>query len=59
MTESILIYLVFREIFGIRIEFMERLLKKAKGHLGKQKILNLAQILALLIWVESSKYHKK
>jgi len=59
MTESILIYLILRELFGIRIRFMEELLTGAKGHLNKERLIKIAQLLAIIIWIDSVKYLRK
>ena len=59
MTESILIYLILRELFGIRIRLMEELLSGAKGHLDKHRLAKIAQLLAIIIWIDSTKYLRR
>ena len=58
MTESIIIYLILRQLFGIKIKFMERLLVKFEVHWDRHKIMRLAELLAIAIWIGGVRYKK-
>ena len=53
VSESLVLYLFLRTFFGIRIQFMERLLGKVRDGWATQKVAKTAVLIGLILVLQN------